>query len=103
MDREELQRQLVATFKAELEEHCAALNKGLLEIEKTLPDEEREELLKSLFRSAHSIKGSARAVELKDISTVAHKMEDVLGAIRKGETGRPVHRWWTGCCVPRIY
>ena len=46
---------------------------------------ERDELLKSLFRSAHSIKGSARAVDLKDIGTVAHKMEDVLGALKKGE------------------
>jgi two-component system chemotaxis sensor kinase CheA len=84
MDREELQRQLIATFKAELEEHAIALNKGLLELEKSLSKADREELLKSLFRSAHSIKGSARAVELKDISTVAHKMEDVLGALKKG-------------------
>lgn len=85
MDREELQRQLVATFRVELEEHAAALNKGLLELEKDLPANDRDELLKALFRSAHSIKGSARAVELKDISTVAHKMEDVLGALKKGE------------------
>ena len=85
MDRQELQRQLVATFRVELEEHTAALNKGLLELEKDLPGGEKDELLKSLFRSAHSIKGSARAVELKDIGTVAHKMEDVLGALKKGE------------------
>jgi two-component system, chemotaxis family, sensor kinase CheA len=85
MDREELQRQLVATFRVELEEHAAALNKGLLELEKNLSAEEKDELLKTLFRSAHSIKGSARAVELKDISTVAHKMEDVLGALKKGD------------------
>ncbi len=85
MDREELQRQLIATFRVELEEHTAALNKGLLELEKSLTGGEKDELLKALFRSAHSIKGSARAVELKDISTVAHKMEDVLGALKKGE------------------
>ena len=85
MDREELQRQLVATFRVELEDHTAALNKGLLELEKDLPSSEKDELLKALFRSAHSIKGSARAVELKDIGTVAHKMEDVLGALKKGE------------------
>ncbi len=85
MDREELQRQLLATFRAELEDHSAALNKGLLEIEKDLPPDERDELLKALFRSAHSIKGSARAVDLKDIHTVAHKMEDVLGALKTGE------------------
>ena len=85
MDREALKRQLVATFTVELKEHAAALNKGLLELEKGLPENERDELLKALFRSAHSIKGSGRAVELKDISTVAHKMEDVLGALQKGE------------------
>ncbi len=85
MDRQELQRQLVATFRVELEEHAAALNKGLLELEKDLPGGEKDDLLKSLFRSAHSIKGSARAVDLKDIGTVAHKMEDVLGALKKGE------------------
>lgn len=85
MDREELQRQLVATFRVELEEHTASLNKGLLELEKDLPANEKDELLKVLFRSAHSIKGSARAVELKDINTVAHKMEDVLGGLKKGE------------------
>jgi two-component system chemotaxis sensor kinase CheA len=85
MDREELQRQLVATFTVELKEHAEALNKGLLELEKDLPASERDELLKALFRSAHSIKGSARAVELKDIGTVAHKMEDVLGAVKKGD------------------
>ena len=85
MDREELQRQLVATFRVELEEHSAALNKGLLELEKDLDAGEKDDLLKALFRSAHSIKGSARAVELKDISTVAHKMEDVLGELKKGK------------------
>ena len=79
MDREELQRQLIATFRVELEEHTAALNKGLLELEKNLGRNDKDELLKALFRSAHSIKGSARAVELKEISNVAHKMEDVLG------------------------
>ena len=42
MDREELQRQLVATFRVELEEHAAALNKGLLELERDLPAGERE-------------------------------------------------------------
>ncbi len=85
MDREELKRQLIATFQVELEEHSATLNNGLLALEKGLSGEERDELLKALFRSAHSIKGSARAVELQEISTVAHKMEDVLGALKKGE------------------
>ena len=85
MDREELRRQLMATFKVELEEHIAALNKGLLELEKGPSPEELENLLAELFRAAHSVKGAARAVDLKDIETISHRMEDVLGALKRGE------------------
>ena len=85
MDREELRRQLMATFKVELEDHLASLNKGLLELEKGPSGEAFAELLAELFRAAHSIKGAARAVDLKDIETIAHSMEDVLGALKRGE------------------
>lgn len=83
--REQFQRQLMATFQAELEEHLGTLNRGLLALEEGVPPEERESLLADLFRAAHSIKGAARAVNIEDIATIAHKLEDVLGAIRRGE------------------
>ncbi len=89
--REELKRQLMITFQAELEEHLGTLNKGLLALEEGVRQEdgalqeEREPLLADLFRAAHSIKGAARAVELRDIETISHQLEDVLGAIERGE------------------
>ncbi len=83
--REEIKRQLMITFQAELEEHLSTLNKGLLALEEGPPQEEREPLLADLFRSAHSLKGAARTVDLWHIETIAHRLEDVLGAIQRGE------------------
>jgi two-component system chemotaxis sensor kinase CheA len=83
--REELKRQLMVTFHAELKEHLGTLNKGLLALEEGPPQEERKPLLADLFRAAHSLKGAARAVDLRDIENIAHRMEDVLGAVQRGE------------------
>ncbi|GAB6144486.1 hybrid sensor histidine kinase/response regulator [Desulfocicer niacini] len=85
MDRNELLRQLMETFKLELDEHVATLNNGLLAMEEGLPPEEGDKVLKELFRAAHSVKGSARAVEMRDIELVSHKMEDVFEALKQGE------------------
>ncbi len=41
--------------------------------------------LAQLFRDAHSIKGSAPVVGMDDIASLAHVLEDLLGAARAGE------------------
>jgi len=84
MDREELKRQLMATFKGELQEHLSTINKGLLALEKGLSPEEKESLMPELFRATHSLKGAARAVDLRDIEAMAHRMEDVMSAVKEG-------------------
>jgi two-component system chemotaxis sensor kinase CheA len=38
----------------------------------------------NVFRAAHSIKGAARTVNLKDIEMIAHRMENALVKIREG-------------------
>jgi two-component system chemotaxis sensor kinase CheA len=83
--REEFKHQLMITFQAELEEHLGTLNKGLLALEESQSQGERELLLSELFRAAHNLKGAARAVDLRDIATIAHRLEDVLSGIQRGE------------------
>lgn len=83
--REEIKQRLIATFQAELGEHLGTLNKSLLALEEGPSQEKRELLLAVLFRAAHSLKGAARVVELRDIETIAHRLEDVLGAIQRGD------------------
>lgn len=73
--------ELVATFRAEVEERLASLTAGLLQLEgHTAP----KQLVASLFRDAHTVKGSARMLGLDGVLQVAHLLEDVLGALRDG-------------------
>jgi two-component system chemotaxis sensor kinase CheA len=83
MDREALRRRLMATFLGELEEHVQALNRDLLALEKDAGSG-RAELLVSLFRTAHSLKGAARSVGVEAIETTCHRLENLLGAARDG-------------------
>ena len=52
MDRQEFARRLMATFLEELHEHVEGMNRDLLALEKNPPEDEREEILKTLFRAA---------------------------------------------------
>jgi len=84
MDQAALHRRLMGVFLGELEEHVRALNDGLLALEKEPIAEERAEQLKRLFRAAHSLKGSAGAVNVKPIEIACHSLEEILGAARDG-------------------
>lgn len=81
---EEMLRQLMASFREELAERLAAVNAGLLALEQEPEGPQRGELLESLFRHVHSLKGAARAVNLHVVERLAHALEDALGAIQKG-------------------
>jgi two-component system chemotaxis sensor kinase CheA len=81
---DKMQKELMATFQAELQEHLSMLTKDLLSLEKNPTPDERTNLLTNVFRAAHSIKGAARTVNLKDIETISHRIEDVLVKIREG-------------------
>src|SRR5689334_1396825 len=84
MDKEELTRRLMATFLGELEEHVRALNRDLLALEKAPAGEVRTELVKTLFRTAHSLKGAARSVDVKLVESVCHRLEEILAGVRDG-------------------
>src|SRR3954452_9945154 len=73
--------ELLATFRAEVEERVASLQAGLLVLE-THPSP--RQVIVALFRDAHTVKGSARMLGLVGVLQVAHRCEDVLGALRDG-------------------
>ena len=74
-------KELRDLFRMECEEHLQCLDDGLLSLEQRPAD---QALLEDIFRAAHSIKGSARMLGLNEIQSLAHILEDALGAIRKG-------------------
>jgi chemotaxis protein histidine kinase CheA len=73
--------ELVATFRAEVEERLASLRDGLLSLEGSAAP---RQLIASLFRDAHTVKGSARMLGLDAVVTLAHRAEDLLGMLRDG-------------------
>jgi len=76
--------ELVAIFRAEVDEKLASLRDGLLQLEE---HRSPKQLISVLFRDAHTVKGSARALALESVVSLAHRAEDLLGALRDGRFG----------------
>ncbi len=76
--------ELVAIFRAEVDEKLASLRDGLLRLEEHPAP---KQLVASLFRDAHTVKGSARALALDGVVGLAHRAEDLLGALKDGRFG----------------
>lgn len=70
-------------FRAELEQHKAALNDGLIAV---VSGSSSPETLNALMRAAHSIKGAARVVGLQPAVDLAHAMEDCFVAAQEGRS-----------------
>ncbi|MCY7364453.1 MAG: Hpt domain-containing protein, partial [Frankiaceae bacterium] len=79
--------ELLATFRAEVEERLASMQAGLLTLEH---HSSPKQVVAGLFRDAHTVKGSARMLGLSGVLRVSHAMEDLLGALRDGRF--PVRR-----------
>lgn len=82
---DDLMKELLGVFREEAREHLATANRLLVELESNdQPGPGKSALVTELFRSIHSLKGAARAVNLPDVETTAHRLESVLGALREG-------------------
>jgi two-component system chemotaxis sensor kinase CheA len=81
----EFQQRLLTTFRGEAEEHVRAISGGLIDLENTPGVEERAPIVEKIFREAHSLKGAARAVNLKEIETICQSMEGVLARAKRRE------------------
>ena len=71
-------------FIEEARDHIGRLGDGIAALESGAVD---REAVNALFRSAHTIKGSSRMMKLVPIADTAHRLEDVLGALRDGDRG----------------
>lgn len=78
-------KKLLATFAGEADEHLNAISAGLLELEKVPALAKQKELIETVFREAHSLKGAARAVDLADIGAVCQPLESMFAALKNGE------------------
>ncbi len=84
---EEFLKKLVATFRIEADEHVKAMFSGLIELEKSQSERERSEIIERVYREAHSLKGGARAVNMKAVEAVCQALEGLLSALKAGKIG----------------
>jgi two-component system chemotaxis sensor kinase CheA len=82
---EDLLVRLRGMFKMEADERLKAITSGLMELEKTLSSDKQEQVIESVFREAHSLKGAARAVNAQNIEVVCQSLEGALARLKHGE------------------
>ena len=74
-------KRLQHAFLEEVTELLENLNKQLLALEDAPTD---KNVINEIFRMTHSIKSEAALIGFKNISTIAHKMEDIFEKVRRG-------------------
>ena len=77
---DDVPREVLDFFIPEAEEHLQIATQCLLGLESNQASEE----IHRLFRSVHTIKGSAAQVGLRRLGAVAHRLEDLIGLLRDG-------------------
>ncbi len=79
-----MNNELFEVFREEATEAIARLQRLLMELETAQPAENLAPKVQEIFRHAHTIKGSASAVQRADIAEVAHHLESCLDQVRRG-------------------
>ncbi|MBW2154873.1 MAG: Hpt domain-containing protein [Deltaproteobacteria bacterium] len=78
----EFDTSIILEFIAESLEHLEGIDQQLMEYEK---NPENTELINSIFRAIHSIKGASGFLQFDDINQLSHRMETLLDQLRKKE------------------
>src|SRR6187551_3155357 len=81
-NNDNLLKKLLAMFRIEADGHLQAMSSGLCALEKTPPDVYPADIIETVFREVHSLKGAARAVNLTQIESVCQSMEAIFAALK---------------------
>ncbi len=75
-------KEIIDEFIIEADELIASLDTNLVKLESS-PDDLN--LLNEIFRAAHTIKGTSSFLGFEQVTSLTHKMEDILNKLRKSE------------------
>lgn len=75
-------QEIIEDFLVEADELISSLDTNLVELES---QPENLDLLNEIFRAAHTIKGTSSFLGFEQVTTLTHKMEDILNKLRKSE------------------
>jgi len=75
--------ELLRIWSAESEENLTTMEQTLIVLENAPGD---QEVLHTIFRAAHTLKGNSASVGFTHLAAFAHRMEDLLDRLRSGRT-----------------
>ena len=76
-----LDAEVLSYFAPEAQEYLESLEAQLLRLEK---EQGNPDVINQLFRTAHTLKGSAYTVGFQSVGDLTHYIEDFMGAVREG-------------------
>ncbi|MBC2581454.1 response regulator [Clostridium sp. DJ247] len=78
-------KKLRSTFNIEAHEHLRTISLSMIELEKE-QIEDRKSVIETIHREFHSLKGAARSVNIREIETICHNVENIFSNIKKGKS-----------------
>lgn len=84
-------------FMAEVDEHLQVLDDILIRLEREEPD---SELIQTVFRSAHTIKGMSGMIGHKRMTNLTHTLENILDGVRKNSI--PISKQLFDLCLEAV-
>ena len=85
MDDQALQKDEMQEIIDEFIVESSELMDNVIQDIVTIEQSQDEEMINGIFRAVHTIKGTSSFLGFNTLSELAHKAEDVLGLVRKGE------------------
>ncbi len=82
---EEFLKRLRAMFQLEAEERINSIITNLVTLENSPNKENQQEILEVIFREAHSLKGAARSVNLRNVESICQALESTFAKLKKQE------------------
>jgi two-component system, chemotaxis family, sensor kinase CheA len=84
MDKKEADflKRIRETFRVEAEEHLRVFSAGLIDLEKTNTEVRVTEIIETMFREVHSLKGAARSIDHKEIESLCQPLESVFYSLK---------------------
>lgn len=75
---------VLQVFTEETAERLASIEAGLLKLEAD-GNQVEDSVVHGIFRDAHSVKAGANLLKLENVENLAHKLENILEMVRKGQ------------------
>jgi len=79
---EKFLKELLETFQVEAREYINRMANSLLQLEQEPDKNVNGEIIETIFRDAHSLKGAARAIEWNEIEQICQALEDIFSGLK---------------------